>query len=79
MGTCTTNYKNTFIQIAEDCPAVKGEIKEAREYFFSKGQACFRTSPLTKSYGASITMKKAKLLCLDVKQISTKNYLMVQT
>ncbi len=93
----TTNYKNAFIQIAEDSPAREGEIpplkgenktaanlqfdmvikhpykytsddvlfavyaekngipkseqKRAREEFFSKGQPCFRASPLTKRYG----------------------------
>lgn len=26
MKTHTTNYRNTFIEIAEDCPAIKGEI-----------------------------------------------------
>ncbi len=96
----TTNYKNTFIEIADDCPTKKGEIpptkgdsktvanfqfellsrnpykfssddilfqvfaerndlrksdyKEAREEFFSKGQPCFRTSPLPKRYGWGI-------------------------
>src|SRR5689334_14769663 len=90
----TTNYINTFIEIAEDCPATtaqmppdkscektiaglqfeivknnpykytsddvlfqvhalrneitKGEMKKEREHFFSKGQACFRSSPLGK-------------------------------
>jgi hypothetical protein len=29
----------------------KKEYKEARAQFFSKGQPCFRTSPLTKRYG----------------------------
>ena len=93
----TTNYKDTFIEIADDCLANSGEIpstksdaktaaniqyemvsknpykytsddilfqvfahkndltkseyKEAREQFFSKGQPCFRASPLTKRYG----------------------------
>ncbi len=93
----STNYYNTFIEIADDCPISNGEIppiksetktvaniqfemvrnypykftsddilfqvfalkndlieseyKEAREKFFSKGQACFRASPLTKRYG----------------------------
>ena len=96
----TTNYQNTFIEIAEDCSAVKGEIPpvkndekteaniqfeilhgnpykftsddvlfhvfanknnipeaehiKAREQFFSKGQPCFRASPLTKRYGWGI-------------------------
>ncbi len=93
----TTNYSNTFIQVAEDCPAIKGEappkkgeqrtianiqfemvlknpykftsdevifkvfaekndvaesdLETARIQFFSKGQPCFRASPLTKRYG----------------------------
>ena len=93
----TTNYYNTFITIADDCPAVTGETPpaksdkpsvaamqfellagqpyqhtsddvlfqvfalkndltqkewaEARMSFFSKGQPCFRASPLTKRYG----------------------------
>ncbi|MDV6234713.1 DUF6157 family protein [Leptospira ellisii] len=97
MKTHTTNYLNTFIEIAEDCPVVTGEIpplkgdnktvanlqfemveknpykftsddvlfqvyadrnnikkteySSARAEFFSKGQPCFRTSPLTKRYG----------------------------
>ena len=29
----------------------KSELKAAREAFFSKGQPCMRTSPLTKRYG----------------------------
>lgn len=96
----STNYYNTLIEIAEDCPIqygevppVKGEKKsianlqfdilynhpyeytsdevlfsvyairkeiaradreEERERYFSKGQACFRASPLTKRYGWGI-------------------------
>lgn len=92
----TTNYIHTFIEVAEDCTAKKGEIPpekespttaslqfnllynnpyrytsddviftayaikndipksewpEVRKAFFSKGQACLRSSPLTKRYG----------------------------
>ncbi len=93
----TTNYHNSFIEIAEDSPTKTGEmppvkenartvaniqfdllydnpykftsddvlflvhaerndvkkneLEEAREKFFSKGQPCFRASPLTKRYG----------------------------
>ena len=96
----TTNYFNTFIQMAEDSkhtkgevPPVKGdkrtvanlqfdmiyenpykytsdevlfgvfairkeftttELDEQRDIYFSKGQPCFRASPLTKSYGWGI-------------------------
>ena len=100
MKTHTTNYYNTFIEIAEDTkadcgekPNSKGEkmtvaemqfemisrnpyrftsdevlfeifaerndISEtekenARNEYFSKGQACFRASPLTKTYGFGV-------------------------
>mgnify|MGYP003675486773 CR=1 FL=1 len=93
----STNYYNTFIEIAEDSkvnqgaiPPVKNdkqtvaslqfdliynnpykyssdevlfdvfalrkafgkhEIAEQKSFYFSKGQPCFRASPLTKSYG----------------------------
>lgn len=100
MKTYTTNYENTFIEVAEDCRASEGEMppvkedkktvanyqfdmlydhpyeytsdevfftvfaerneipknerQEQRENFFSKGQPCFRSSPLTKRYGWGI-------------------------
>ncbi len=100
MKTHTTNYQDTFIEVAEDTkvsagivPASKGdkktvaemqyellsknpykytsddvlfrvfadrndltesEYEEARKQFFSKGQACFRASPLTKTYGFGV-------------------------
>lgn len=92
----TTNYFNTFIQVAEDCPIDEAEIPaekgtqksiavlqfemveqnpyrytsdevlfevhaqrkgitsnkaQEKELYFSKGQPCFRASPLTKRYG----------------------------
>ena len=93
----TTNYYNTFIEIAEDCPteigieprmrggkktianyqydlvmanpykftsdeiffkvfAIRKDLTEAeleteRANYFSKGQPCFRASPLTKKHG----------------------------
>ncbi|ACU64155.1 DUF6157 family protein [Chitinophaga pinensis] len=92
----TTNYYNTFIEVADDCPVKTAEVPPIRgektianiefellvdnpyeftsddvlfhvhaakrqlrtqefdverEQFFSKGQACFRSSPLTKRYG----------------------------
>lgn len=100
MNIHTTNYHNTFIEVAEDCPALIGEVpplkgdtktvaniqfellsrnpykytsddilfrvfalrndlieselESARQQFFSKGQPCFRSSPLTKRYGWGI-------------------------
>lgn len=96
----STNYFNTLIEIAEDCPASEGEmppikgekqsvanlqfellyehpyeytsddvlfsvfatrkeipqreLEEQRAIYFSKGQPCFRASPLTKRYGWGI-------------------------
>jgi hypothetical protein len=96
----TTNYIDTFIEVAEDTKAdhgtkppskgdkktvaemqydliaknpykftsddvlfqvfadrndlTKAEQKKAREEFFSKGQACLRASPLTKTYGFGV-------------------------
>lgn len=96
----STNYFNTFIEIAEDSPADSGQVppvkgdkksvanhqfdmlyeapyaytsdevlytvfaqrkgfsqlewEEQRAAYFSKGQPCFRASPLTKRYGWGI-------------------------
>lgn len=104
MKVHTTNYYNTFIEVAADCPAAEGEIPplkgnsrsvaniqfdiiynnpyiytsdevlfqvfternnltpedldEFRKQFFSKGQPCFRASPLTKRYGWGIHSDK---------------------
>ncbi len=106
----TTNYSNTFIEIAEDCPANHGEVpsqngesmsvarmqfeiisknpyhfisddiifqvfarrndltepelEDARIALFSKGQACFRSSPLTKRYGFGIHFNEAGKVAL---------------
>jgi hypothetical protein len=104
MKVHTTNYIDTFIEVADDCPTdigerpkskgdnktvgemqfelavknpykytsddiffqvyadrndlTKAEYKEAREQFFSKGQPCFRASPLTKKYGFGVHSDK---------------------
>lgn len=96
----TTNYYDTFIEVAEDCNVSCGtkppfktdkktiaemqyellvdnpykftsddlffqvfadrndltvaEYHHARQQFFSKGQPCFRSSPLTKTYGFGV-------------------------
>jgi hypothetical protein len=117
----TTNYQNTFIEVAEDCPAIAGEIpplkkeeksvanlqfeminknpykftsddvffevyaqrkgltkkeyKEAREQFFSKGQPCFRASPLTKRYGWGVhNDKDGKIAIVGVESASYKKF-----
>lgn len=105
MKTHSTNYYNTFIEVADDCPVSKSEVpevkkdnrtaaviqfeiisknpykytsddvlfqvyaekkdltkaeyKKAREEFFSKGQPCFRASPLTKRYGWGLHSNEA--------------------
>ncbi|CAH0996300.1 hypothetical protein EMA8858_02431 [Emticicia aquatica] len=40
-----------FQVFAERKDLTADELEKAREKFFSKGQACFRASPLTKRYG----------------------------
>lgn len=117
----TTNYQNTFIEIAEDCPAITGEIPQskkdentiaglqfemisknpykftsddvlfqvyaqrndltkneyakAREQFFSKGQPCFRASPLTKRYGWGVhNDKEGRIAIVGVESIAYKKF-----
>jgi hypothetical protein len=44
-----------FFQVfADRNELTKAEYKQARKNFFSKGQPCFRASPLTKTYGFGI-------------------------
>lgn len=43
-----------FQVFAERNDLTSGEYPQAREQFFSKGQACLRTSPLSKTYGFGI-------------------------
>lgn len=40
-----------FQVFAEKNDLTEDELAEARAVYFSKGQACFRASPLTKRYG----------------------------
>ena len=52
-------YKFTSDDILFQCYLIKNEIQEKkseklREEFFSRGQPCFRASPLTKRYGWGI-------------------------
>lgn len=114
MNEHTTNYIDTFIEVADDCPASGGEIppaksdkksvarlqydliamspyrytsddilflvfterntiaqkdwRKAREEFFSKGQACLRSSPLTKRYGWGIHCNEAGKIALYGRQ-----------
>lgn len=116
--THTTNYFNTFIEVAEDSSATHGVIpksngdkqtiarmqfemiskepytytsddvlfkvyaerndisepeqKAARATFFSKGQACFRASPLPKKHGFGVHSNKDGKIAIY--EISTEAY-----
>lgn len=117
----TTNYENTFIEIADDCPvsaaaapppklpktaaqlqfelitqnpyvftsddvlfeifALKNNLSEsekpeARKRFFSKGQACMRSSPLSKRYGFGIhSNMEGKIALFPVESEQYKEFL----
>lgn len=122
MKVHTTNYRNTFIEIAADSsvamgtvPPKKGEKKSAahlqyemlfenpyqytsdevlfsvfaikkeiptgeweaqRQEFFSKGQPCFRASPLTKSYGWGVhSNDEGKIALFGVETKEYKKFL----
>lgn len=122
MKTHTTNYYNTFIAVADDCPTsigeappTKGDIKtvaniqfdmvnknpykyssddvlfhvfahkndlteseleKGKEVFFSKGQPCFRASPLTKRYGWSVhNDKEGKIALFSVESAEYQNFI----
>lgn len=110
MKVHTTNYYDSFIEIAGDCAATTGEVPpvkadaksiasfqfelvkknpymftsdevlfqvyalrndltkselaKARKHFFSKGQPCLRTSPLTKRYGWGVHFNKEGKIAL---------------
>jgi hypothetical protein len=119
----TTNYKDTFIEVAEDCPVKsaeippqKGEERTAaviqfemvfsnpykftsdevvfqvyaeknkikgkaqmtseREKFYSKGQPCLRSSPLTKRYGWGVhNNAEGKVAIFAFESSEYKNFL----
>lgn len=43
-----------FQVFADRNDLTEAEYEQARKHFFSKGQPCFRASPLTKTYGFGI-------------------------
>jgi len=49
-----TSDEVLFQVFADRNDLTKAEYEEARTQFFSKGQPCFRASPLTKSYGFGV-------------------------
>ena len=117
----TTNYLETFIEVADDCPIDKAEIPSSkngektiavlhyeliinnpykytsddvifatfaqknnletdnlepeRDRFFSKGQACLRSSPLTKRYGWGVHSDTAgKVAIYPMESIEYQKY-----
>lgn len=117
----STNYINTFIEVAEDTQVSEGtappirnkktiaemqyqlitqfpykytsdellfqiyadrnalneaDYKEARNIFFSKGQACLRASPLTKKYGFGIhSNHEGKIACYGMETKEYRNFI----
>jgi hypothetical protein len=60
-----------FKVYAERNELTKAEYPEARERFFSKGQPCFRASPLTKTYGFGVhsnAQGKVALVGMETKE-----------
>jgi len=50
----------------------KGEMDEQRSIYFSKGQPCFRASPLTKRYGWGVHSDAKG--CIAIYGAETKEY-----
>lgn len=120
MKVHTTNYKNNFIAVAEDCPVEKSEIppvkrnktlaniqyemlagkpyqhtsddvlfecfaqkndisenerRSARAEFFSKGQACLRSSALAKRYGFGFHFdERSKVALVPMESADYENF-----
>ncbi len=53
-----------FQVFADKNDLIETEYKDARNHFFSKGQPCFRASPLTKRYGWGIHFDKEGKMAL---------------
>ena len=50
-----SHLKPIFFQVfANRNDLIQAEYEQARQQFFSKGQPCFRSSPLTKTYGFGV-------------------------
>ena len=59
-----TSDEVLFAVYAQRNDLTKDELKAAREQFFSKGQPCFRASPLGKSYGWGVHNDKEGKIAL---------------
>ena len=65
-----------FFQVYADRNNLKKtEYKKAKEQFFSKGQPCFRASPLTKRYGFGVhSDKEGKVAIYGQETTEYKNF-----
>lgn len=73
-------YKYTSDEVLFDIYAERNDIPEteldsAGEHFFSKGQPCFRASPLTKSYGFGVHFnEEGKMALYGMESTDYKNF-----
>jgi hypothetical protein len=69
-----------FQVYAERNDLTKSELANAREHFFSKGQPCLRTSPLTKRYGWGVHHdKNGKVALVGSETTAYKKFLADKT
>ncbi|WJS96990.1 DUF6157 family protein [Flavobacterium johnsoniae] len=65
-----------FLVFAVRNDLAESEYKKAKEQFFSKGQACLRASPLTKTYGFGIhNDNNGKIALYGLETNEYQNYL----
>lgn len=65
-----------FLVFVKRNKLTKGEYQQAREQFFSKGQPCFRASPLTKNYGFGIhSDREGKIALYGMETEAYRNFL----
>lgn len=69
-----------FQVYAERNDLTESELATAREQFFSKGQPCFRASPLTKRYGWGVhNNKDGKIALVGSETTAYKKFLTDKT
>jgi hypothetical protein len=78
---CDKPYKYTsdevLFQVFADRKCVKSSaFEEEKKEFFSKGQPCFRASPLTKSFGFGVhANEKGKIALYGMESAEYQNFL----
>ncbi|WP_447641759.1 MULTISPECIES: DUF6157 family protein [Chitinophagaceae] len=65
-----------FLVFAEKNDLTEAELPQAKKDFFSKGQACFRCSPLTKNYGFGVhSNSDGKVALIPMESENYQNFL----